>query len=224
VSAEVLALVVGRSTLSTSDESPVPVENAVLVFPFDNVSGEPELEDVARWAGSMMESALAGVGNFRVFRGRDIELIQEELRESDTMGGRSAATATVEFVAADHQLKSSLFAHSDSVTIETRLIALPSCEVVVARGTTVPRDDLENAIRILADSLQVATAKRFGLQPYHIDAYGRGRTFAAWKEAVTARIMWRQGRRGEAFARLRGPFLPRRKGRSPDSLPRPGPW
>ncbi|MCL7983362.1 MAG: hypothetical protein M8862_12615 [marine benthic group bacterium] len=201
----ILVLVVGWSTLSTSDEpeSLSPMENAVLVFPMDNVSGDPEVEDMARWAGWMMEGALAGVGDFRVFGGRDIELIQEALRGTATLGGRSAATAMVEFVGANHELRSSLFAHSDSVTLETRLIALPSFEVVVARGTTVPRDDLENAIRILADSLQVAAATRFGLQPYHIDAYGRGRSFGAWKEAVNARSMWHQGRRGEAFARLR---------------------
>jgi tetratricopeptide (TPR) repeat protein len=173
-----------------------------MVFPFNNVSGEPELEDLARWAGWQMEVALASVDGFRVFGSRDVDPIRRELRRTDSLEGQSLATAMVEFVGADHQLRSSLYAHSDSVTLETRLVAFPSFEVVVARGATVHRDDLEEAIQLLADSLQVATATRFGLLPMHLESYGRGSSFAAWGEVDTARRLWAEDRNGEALAHL----------------------
>lgn len=197
-----LALIVGWSALSSPEEPPAPIQNSVMVFPFNNVSGEPELEDLARWAGWQMEVALASVDGFRVFGSRDVDPIRRELRRTDSLEGQSLATAMVEFVGADHQLRSSLYAHSDSVTLETRLVAFPSFEVVVARGATVHRDDLEEAIQLLADSLQVATATRFGLLPMHLESYGRGSSFAAWGEVDTARRLWAEDRNGEALAHL----------------------
>jgi DNA-binding SARP family transcriptional activator len=197
-----LALIVGWSALSSPGEPPVPIQNSVMVFPFNNVSGEPELEDLALWAGWQMEVALASVDGFRVFGSRDVDPIRRELRGTDSLEGQSLATAMVEFVGADHQLRSSLYAHSDSVTLETRLVAFPSFEVVVARGATVHREGLEEAIQLLADSLQVATATRFGLLPMHLESYGRGSSFDAWKEVDTARKLWAEDRNGEALAHL----------------------
>jgi DNA-binding SARP family transcriptional activator/TolB-like protein len=196
-------LVLARLLFWSDAELPTVTPNAVMVVPFENLTGDPEIDGYVQWATHCVERSLKQVDELRVVRSSETGPVRDSMREIDSLEGRALMAAMASHMRAGYLVEGVAYGTDDTVVVESRLVDASTGEVIVAHQASVARSDPMGAVQSLADSLQVATAAHFGLSGEYLESYGRGQSYEAYQEVQVARSLWWDGgREREAFAHL----------------------
>jgi len=177
----------GRGTASTL------VENAVMIRPIENLSGDPSLDDLGRYVTHVLSGALAEIDTIRVVSSDEVRRIQDAIQTNERLAGPDLTRELVQQTRTALVLESSLYLRGDTILLESRLLDGESAEVLDGMSASAARFDPTAGVLALRDRVLVSVATRMRLGDQYSPSYGRGTSYEAWQQVNAARELWMLG-------------------------------
>lgn len=156
----------------------------VAVLPFDNQTGDPELDVFQKGLADMMVVDLVNSGALEVVERARLQALLDELKlQRSRFVDPSTAVRVGGFVGATHVVTGAMQELRERVRLSVQLVDQRTAKVLVAREVTGPKDDLfelqEALVRLLLEGLALT-----GKAPSRPAAATSAETLLAYARAV----------------------------------------
>jgi DNA-binding SARP family transcriptional activator/TolB-like protein len=185
------AVLVGLwAAMSSRESASALIPNAVMVRPIENLSGDPALDELGRYATYVLSGALAEIDTIRVVSADEVERILAAIERNERLAGPDLSRELRQQTRTALVLESSLYLRADTVLLESRLIDAESAEVLDGMSASAARHDPTAGVLALRDRVLVSVATRLRLGDQYSPSFGRGISYEAWQQLNAARELW----------------------------------